>query len=74
MLKHLRSDILELQGTKLSVQLINSTNERKVVQGYEIPLRVKRDFEDVSSELDTMWVKGCNAHSWSKSWMKCPEF
>ncbi|GFU67064.1 hypothetical protein TNCV_4969131 [Trichonephila clavipes] len=47
MLKHLRLDIFELQETKLTVRLINTTNERNVVQGYEIPLRVKGDFEDV---------------------------
>ncbi|GFU11960.1 hypothetical protein TNCV_3265581 [Trichonephila clavipes] len=74
MLKDLRFDIFELQETKLPVRLINITNEWKVVQGYEIPMRVKGDFEDVFNELDTMGVKGCNAQSWSKSWMKCPEF
>ncbi|GFT15027.1 hypothetical protein TNCV_4316111 [Trichonephila clavipes] len=65
--------VAELQETKLSVRLINTTNERNVVQGYEIPLRVKGDFEAVSRELDTMGIKGCNAQSWSKSWMKCLE-
>ncbi|GFV38445.1 hypothetical protein TNCV_4393261 [Trichonephila clavipes] len=70
MLKHLRFDIFELQETNLPVQLINTTNERKVAQGYEIPLRGKRYFEVVSSELDLMGVKGSNA----QSWMECPEF
>ncbi|GFW81039.1 hypothetical protein TNCV_4804071 [Trichonephila clavipes] len=70
MLKHLRFDILEVQETKITVRQINTTNEWKVVQEYEIPLRVKGDFEDVSSELDTTGVKRCNAQTWSKSWMK----
>ncbi|GFU46035.1 hypothetical protein TNCV_4692221 [Trichonephila clavipes] len=43
------------QGTYIlifSVTLIKTTNERRLVQGHETPLRVKRDIEDVSSELD----------------------
>ncbi|GFY34915.1 hypothetical protein TNCV_154881 [Trichonephila clavipes] len=45
--------IKEKQETKLPVRLINTTNERRLVQGYETtPLRVKEDIEDVSSELD----------------------
>ncbi|GFX15977.1 transposable element Tcb2 transposase [Trichonephila clavipes] len=51
MLEHLRSDIFELQETKLPVRLINSTNERILIQGHETPLRMKGDIEDVSSEL-----------------------
>ncbi|GFV19032.1 transposable element Tcb2 transposase [Trichonephila clavipes] len=52
MFKHLRFDIFELQETKLPVRLINTTNERRLVQGHETaPLRVKGDIEDVSSEL-----------------------
>ncbi|GFU86163.1 hypothetical protein TNCV_368211 [Trichonephila clavipes] len=51
-LKHLRFDIFELQETRLAVRLINTTNERRLVQGHETPLRVKEDIEDVSSELD----------------------
>ncbi|GFW43878.1 hypothetical protein TNCV_4785891 [Trichonephila clavipes] len=38
--------------TKLPVRLINTTNERKLVQRHETPLRVKGDIEDVSGELD----------------------
>ncbi|GFU54612.1 hypothetical protein TNCV_2160851 [Trichonephila clavipes] len=49
---HLRFDIFELQETKLPVRLIITTNERRLVQGYETPKRVKGDIEDVSSELD----------------------
>ncbi|GFW74323.1 hypothetical protein TNCV_3438761 [Trichonephila clavipes] len=37
--------------TKKPERLINTTNEWRLVQGYETPLREKRD-EDVSSELD----------------------
>ncbi|GFU42847.1 hypothetical protein TNCV_3140231 [Trichonephila clavipes] len=36
----------------LPVWLINTTNEKRLVQGHETPLRVKRDIEEVSSELD----------------------
>ncbi|GFU88211.1 transposable element Tcb1 transposase [Trichonephila clavipes] len=54
MLKHLRFDIFELLETKLPVRLINTTNERRLVQGHETtPLRVKWDIEDVYSEMDT---------------------
>ncbi|GFY01209.1 hypothetical protein TNCV_5076761 [Trichonephila clavipes] len=43
----------ELQETKLPLRLINTPNERRLVQGHETtPLRVKGDIEDVSSELD----------------------
>ncbi|GFW42872.1 hypothetical protein TNCV_734051 [Trichonephila clavipes] len=38
--------------TKLPVRLINDTNERRVVQGHHIPLRVKGDIKGVSRELD----------------------
>ncbi|PRD26276.1 UNVERIFIED_CONTAM: hypothetical protein NCL1_38567 [Trichonephila clavipes] len=56
MLKHLRFDIFELEETKLPVRLINTTNEWRVVQGYEIPLRLKGDIEDVSSPVNrTQW-------------------
>ncbi|GFT33876.1 hypothetical protein TNCV_4383661 [Trichonephila clavipes] len=34
MLKHLRFDIFELQEAKLLVRLINTTNERRLVQGH----------------------------------------
>ncbi|GFY07150.1 hypothetical protein TNCV_276971 [Trichonephila clavipes] len=58
MLKHLGFDIHELQETKLSVRLINSTNERRRVQGHgehETTLqRVKGDIEDIASEQDNM--------------------
>ncbi|GFY30005.1 hypothetical protein TNCV_4073181 [Trichonephila clavipes] len=40
------------QETRLSVRLINTTNEHRLVQRHEISLRVKEDVEDVSSELD----------------------
>ncbi|GFY05721.1 hypothetical protein TNCV_4403881 [Trichonephila clavipes] len=44
---------LQPQEAKLPVRLINTTNERRLVQGHEtIPLRVKGDIEDVFSELD----------------------
>ncbi|GFT03440.1 hypothetical protein TNCV_2986001 [Trichonephila clavipes] len=43
----------ELEKTKTPVQLINSTNEWRLVQGDETAqLRVKRDIEDDSSKLD----------------------
>ncbi|GFW96165.1 hypothetical protein TNCV_571361 [Trichonephila clavipes] len=43
----------QIQETKLAVQLINTTSERRLDQRYETtPLRVKGDTEDVSSELD----------------------
>ncbi|GFW67547.1 hypothetical protein TNCV_3392181 [Trichonephila clavipes] len=32
--------------------LINTTCERRLIQGHETPLKVKGDIEDVSSELD----------------------
>ncbi|GFW50605.1 hypothetical protein TNCV_2889071 [Trichonephila clavipes] len=68
MLKDLRFNVFELQETKLPVRLINTTNERRLVQGNETTLlKVKGDIEDVSSELDN-GVKGCT------SWMKRPEF
>ncbi|GFW17667.1 uncharacterized protein TNCV_2652241 [Trichonephila clavipes] len=54
MLKHLRFNIFKLQETKLPVRLINTTNERRLVQGHETtPLRVKGDMEDACSELDS---------------------
>ncbi|GFV21004.1 hypothetical protein TNCV_2280482 [Trichonephila clavipes] len=38
---------------KLPVRLINTTNERRLVEGHETtPLRVKGDIEDISSEVD----------------------
>ncbi|GFW75153.1 hypothetical protein TNCV_448581 [Trichonephila clavipes] len=52
MLKHLRFDIFELQETKLLVRLINTTKERRLVQGNETQLSVKGNIKDVSSELD----------------------
>ncbi|GFV68612.1 hypothetical protein TNCV_2274751 [Trichonephila clavipes] len=52
MLKHLCFDIFELQDTKLPVQLINTIKKRRLVQEHETLLKVKRDIEDVSSELD----------------------
>ncbi|GFX03917.1 hypothetical protein TNCV_4678221 [Trichonephila clavipes] len=58
MLKHLRFNIFELQETQLPLRLINTTNERILVQGHETtPLRVKRDIEDVYCELDNGVVK-----------------
>ncbi|GFV81391.1 hypothetical protein TNCV_2034001 [Trichonephila clavipes] len=51
MLKRLRFEIFELLETKLPIQLINTTNERKLVQGHKTtPLRVKEDIVDVSSK------------------------
>ncbi|GFV83194.1 uncharacterized protein TNCV_1899211 [Trichonephila clavipes] len=53
MLKHLRFDIFEPRETNLPVRMINTTNERRLVQGHETtPLRVKEDIENVFSELD----------------------
>ncbi|GFX04127.1 hypothetical protein TNCV_3972761 [Trichonephila clavipes] len=52
MVKHLRFDILERQYTKLPARMINTTNERRLVQEHETPPRAKGDFEDVSSEVD----------------------
>ncbi|GFV81314.1 hypothetical protein TNCV_4773401 [Trichonephila clavipes] len=43
---------LKSHETKLPVRLINTSNERRLVQGHETPLRVKGDIKDVSSELD----------------------
>ncbi|GFS61230.1 hypothetical protein TNCV_3104811 [Trichonephila clavipes] len=40
MFKHLRFDIFEIQETKLPAQLINTTNEGRLVQGQETSLRV----------------------------------
>ncbi|GFW48459.1 hypothetical protein TNCV_1110181 [Trichonephila clavipes] len=36
---HLQLDIFELRETKLPVRLINNTNERRLVQGHETPLK-----------------------------------
>ncbi|GFT63213.1 uncharacterized protein TNCV_4747091 [Trichonephila clavipes] len=47
--KTTRSDLQEM---KLPALLINTTNERRLVQGIETLLKVKGDIEDVSSELD----------------------
>ncbi|GFW75529.1 uncharacterized protein TNCV_4427121 [Trichonephila clavipes] len=48
MLKHLSFNNLELQETKLPVRLINTTNERRLVQEHETTsLRLKGDIEDV---------------------------
>ncbi|GFX52356.1 uncharacterized protein TNCV_4323741 [Trichonephila clavipes] len=64
MLKHLRFDISELQETKLPVQLINTTNEQRLVQGHETtPLRVKGDIEDVSNFLDNRMLR---LHFWDE--------
>ncbi|GFT74595.1 uncharacterized protein TNCV_3776201 [Trichonephila clavipes] len=52
MLKNLNFDIFEPEEAKLPVRVINTTNERRLVQGQETPLKVKRDTEDVSSEFD----------------------
>ncbi|GFT87874.1 uncharacterized protein TNCV_799791 [Trichonephila clavipes] len=52
MLTYLHFDVFELQERKVPVGLINATNERRLVQGHEAPLRVKGDIEDVSTELD----------------------
>ncbi|GFY28086.1 hypothetical protein TNCV_4394201 [Trichonephila clavipes] len=59
----------ELRETKLSVRLINTTYERRLVQGHRNTrqLRVKWGIEDVYNELDN-GAKGCN------SCMKSPEF
>ncbi|GFS94515.1 hypothetical protein TNCV_2015251 [Trichonephila clavipes] len=68
MLKHLRFDNFELQETMLPVRLINTTNERRLVQGHETPMREKGDIKDSSPVNWTMGVKGCT------SWRKRPEF
>ncbi|GFS96471.1 uncharacterized protein TNCV_17871 [Trichonephila clavipes] len=52
MLKHLHLRFCKLQEKNLPVRLLNTTNERRLVQGHETPLRVKGDIEDVSSGLD----------------------
>ncbi|GFV96958.1 hypothetical protein TNCV_4351711 [Trichonephila clavipes] len=47
---------------KLPVRLTNTTNERRLVQGYETtPMRVKGDIEEISGELDN---GGDEAHFW----------
>ncbi|GFS74973.1 hypothetical protein TNCV_1396381 [Trichonephila clavipes] len=51
-LSHLRFDIFELEETKLPVRLINTTDEQRLLEGHETPLKVKGDIDDVSSELD----------------------
>ncbi|GFT82273.1 hypothetical protein TNCV_4650801 [Trichonephila clavipes] len=66
--RHLHFDNFELQETKLSVRLINTTNERRLVQRHQaIPLKVTVDTEDFSSKLD-------NGFKVCTSWMKYPEF
>ncbi|GFU55666.1 hypothetical protein TNCV_1649761 [Trichonephila clavipes] len=68
MLKHLRFDIFELQETMLPERLINTANERRLVQGHETtPLRVK----EVSKMFPVNWTMGVKGYT---SWMKCPEF
>ncbi|GFW97908.1 hypothetical protein TNCV_1426711 [Trichonephila clavipes] len=58
---NLRLDIFELQETKLPVRLINTIIERRQVQEHgTTPLKMKRDIEDPSSELDN-GVKGCTS-------------
>ncbi|GFV87989.1 hypothetical protein TNCV_3241391 [Trichonephila clavipes] len=37
---------------KLPAQMINTTNEQRLVKAHETPLKGKGDAEDVSSELD----------------------
>ncbi|GFW42566.1 hypothetical protein TNCV_4257601 [Trichonephila clavipes] len=64
--KHLRFDIFELQETKLPAELINTTNEQRLVLGHETLLSVQGYSEDVSSALDN-GVKGCTSS------LKCPE-
>ncbi|GFW81913.1 hypothetical protein TNCV_2885871 [Trichonephila clavipes] len=54
---HLRFDIFKIQETKLPLRLINTTDERRLVQGHETPLREKRDIEDFSSEIDNGRLK-----------------
>ncbi|GFW96148.1 hypothetical protein TNCV_958611 [Trichonephila clavipes] len=51
-IQHLRFDIFEPQEAKLPVRLIDTTNERRLVQGHGTPPRVKDDIEDISSKLD----------------------
>ncbi|GFX53057.1 hypothetical protein TNCV_1655161 [Trichonephila clavipes] len=47
--------------TKLPVRLINTKNERRLVQGHgTTPLGMKRVVEDISSELDN-GVKDCTS-------------
>ncbi|GFX50735.1 hypothetical protein TNCV_2723201 [Trichonephila clavipes] len=41
-----------LQETKLPARLINTTNERRLVQGQKTQLRAKGNIEDISSEVD----------------------
>ncbi|GFT41205.1 hypothetical protein TNCV_3403621 [Trichonephila clavipes] len=41
------------QETKLPVRLLDTTNEWRIVQEHETPLKVKGDIEDASSELDS---------------------
>ncbi|GFX58166.1 hypothetical protein TNCV_4049241 [Trichonephila clavipes] len=67
MLKHLRFGIFELEETNLPERLINATNERRLVQGHQTPLRGKADIE-VFSVNWTIRVTG-----WT-FWMKHPEF
>ncbi|GFT40095.1 hypothetical protein TNCV_2171101 [Trichonephila clavipes] len=56
--------VLSTAETELPVRLINTTNEQRLVQGHETtPLRVKRDIEDVYSELDN---GGQRLHFWMK--------
>ncbi|GFW93796.1 hypothetical protein TNCV_4220771 [Trichonephila clavipes] len=46
-------NLSEEKETKLLVQLINTTNERRLVKGHETtPLRVKGDIEDIYGEPD----------------------
>ncbi|GFV72404.1 uncharacterized protein TNCV_638661 [Trichonephila clavipes] len=43
--------------TKLPVRLINTTNERRLVQEHKAPMRVDREIENVSSELGNVRLK-----------------
>ncbi|GFW82573.1 hypothetical protein TNCV_4694551 [Trichonephila clavipes] len=68
MLKILHFDIFELQETKLPVRLIDTTNERRQVQGHETTLRVKGNIEDM---FTVNWKNdGDEAHFWLNGYVK----
>ncbi|GFX34565.1 transposable element Tcb1 transposase [Trichonephila clavipes] len=50
--RSIRRRLQQSEEVKLSVRLINTTNEWRLVQGHDTPLKEKGDIEDVSSEFD----------------------
>ncbi|GFW97890.1 hypothetical protein TNCV_1426531 [Trichonephila clavipes] len=55
-------ELVKLQETPLPVRLINTGNERRLVQGHETPLRVKGGIEDGQWWLKVV-ILGSNAQN-----------